>query len=171
MIVKAFIRSGKKDEIVTFSPHYYSALTCKEKGLPDTPLKLRLIRVDLPNTVEVLITSLCDSRKYHSRIFKSRYHLRWGVEENYKRLKQWVEIENFSGKSVLSVKQDFYAKILAANLTQLISTASEEIIKKNNRNTQVNYKINMAQAILSTLKPRSDRLRPMASVSDSIKRF
>jgi len=31
-------------------------------------------------------------------------------------LKQWVEIENFSGKSVLSIKQDFHAEILAMNL-------------------------------------------------------
>jgi len=47
----------------------------------------------------VLITNLMDSDKYHVGLFKSLYHLRWGIEENYKRLKQWLEIENFSGKS------------------------------------------------------------------------
>jgi len=47
--------------------------------------------------------------------------LRWGIEENYKRLKQWLEIENFSGKSVLTIKQDFYAKIVAENLTTLVT--------------------------------------------------
>jgi hypothetical protein len=63
--------------------------------------------------------SLCASRiKVTSRevdLFKELYYLRWGIEENYKRLKQWVEIENFSGKSVLSIQQDFYnapAKII-----------------------------------------------------------
>jgi len=46
-----------------------------------------------------------------------------GAEENYKRLKQWVEIGEFSGKSVLSVKQDFYAKVLSTNLTAMIANA------------------------------------------------
>jgi len=79
------------------------------------------VRVDLPGGVEVLITNLMDSDKYDAGLFKSLYHLRWGIEENYKRLKQWVEIENFSGKSALSVQQDFYAKIVASNLTALMA--------------------------------------------------
>ncbi len=45
---------------------------------------------------------------------------------NYKRLKQWVEIENFSGKSVLSIQQDFYAKIVASNLTALMEIAAQK---------------------------------------------
>jgi len=52
------------------------------------PIKLRLVRVDLPNEVEVLITNLMDTGLYEASLFKSLYHLRWGVEENYKRLKQ-----------------------------------------------------------------------------------
>ena len=57
--------------------------------------------------------------------------MRWGIEESYKRLKQWVEIENFSGKSVLPVKQGFHVKIVAANLTSLIGLAAQErVVKK-----------------------------------------
>jgi len=109
IVVKDFIASNKKEALVTFQPGKQALRICKEKGLPVTPVTLRLIRVDLPNEIEVLITNLTDSVKFDVSIFKSLYHLRWGVEENYKRLKQWVEIENFSGKSALSVKQDFYA--------------------------------------------------------------
>jgi hypothetical protein len=29
---------------------------------------------------------------------QSLYHLRWGIKENYKCLKQWLEIENFCRK-------------------------------------------------------------------------
>ncbi len=82
--------------------------------------------MQLPNEVEVLITNLVDSQKYDVSVFKSLYHLRWGVEENYKRLKQWVEIENFSGTSALSVQQDFYAKIVSTNLTALMAMASQK---------------------------------------------
>ena len=107
-------------EVITFKPNKSSLKTCEEKGLPTQPITLRLVRVELPNEVEVLVTNLMDEETYNHSIFKSLYHLRWGIEENYKRLKQWVEIENFSGKSALSVKQDFYAKIVASNLTALM---------------------------------------------------
>jgi len=113
-VVKDFIASNKKEALVTFKPGKQALRICKEKGLPITPVILRLVRVNLPNEVEVLITNLTDESEFDVSIFKSLYHMRWGIEENYKRLKQWTEIENFSGKSTLSVKQDFYAKIVAA---------------------------------------------------------
>jgi hypothetical protein len=36
------------------------------------------------------------------------YHTRWPVEEDYKALKSRIEVENWSGKSVLAVYQDFH---------------------------------------------------------------
>ena len=128
LLVKAFVKSGKREAIVTFKPNKPSIKTCNEKGLSSKPITLRLVRVDLPNEVEVLITSLMDEEIYDYTLFKSLYHLRWGIEENYKRLKQWAEIENFSGKSALSVQQDFYAKIVASNLTTLLEIQSQEIV-------------------------------------------
>jgi len=114
---------------------------------------LRLVRVDLPNETEVLVTNLMDEAVYDCSVFKSLYHLRWGIEENYKRLKQWVEIENFSGKSTLSVKQDFYAKIVASNLTTLLAIQAQEIVDKRTRELRRSYQINYAQA-LSKMKHR-----------------
>ena len=153
LAVKAFVESHKKQAVVTFEPNKTSIKTCKEKGIPVSPIKLRLVRVELDNEVEVLITNLMDSDQYPVGLFKSLYHLRWGVEENYKRLKQWVEIENFSGKSTLSVQQDFYAKIVAANLTALMAMASQKITVKETRHLKRNYQINFAQA-LSKMKHR-----------------
>lgn len=124
LLVKEFIESNKKEDVVMFIPNNPSKRTCREKNIPIAPIKLRLVRVELKNEVEVLITNLLDSDKYDVSVFKSLYHLRWGIEENYKRLKQWVEIENFSGKSALSVQQDFYAKIVASNLTSLMVNAA-----------------------------------------------
>lgn len=147
LIVKAFIKSNKKESIVTYTPNKTSIKTCEEKGLPTTPIKLRLVRVDLPGGVEVLITNLMDSDKYDAGLFKSLYHLRWGIEENYKRLKQWVEIENFSGKSALSVQQDFYAKIVASNLTALMAIAAQKIVTTKTKDLKLKYQINFAQAI------------------------
>jgi len=153
LLIKAFVKSGKKETIVTFEPNKSSIQTCIEKGLPTTPISLRLVRVDLPNEVEVLITNLMDTKKYDAGLFKSLYHLRRGIEENYKRLKQWVEIENFSGKSALSVKQDFYAKIVAANLTALLAMAAHKIVVTKTKALKLKYQINFAQA-LSKMKHR-----------------
>jgi len=147
LVVKAFVESNKKEAIVTFDPNKYSINTCKQKGLPTSPIKLRLVRVELDNEVEVLITNLMDSNKYPVGLFKSLYHLRWGIEENYKRLKQWVEIESFSGKSTLSVQQDFYAKIVAANLTALMAMAAQKITVRETQHLKLNYQINFAQAL------------------------
>jgi len=153
LAVKEFIKSNKKEQVVTFTPTKSSIKTCEEKGLPTTPIKLRLVRVDLANEVEVLITNLMDSTAFNSSLFKSLYHQRWGIEENYKRLKQWVEIENFSGKSALSVKQDFYAKMVAMNLTALMAMAAQKTIEKKTQHHQLTYQINFAQAV-SKMKHR-----------------
>ena len=153
LLVKEFISSNKKEAIVTFEPNKSSMLSCEERGLPSAPITLRLVRVDLPNEVEVLITNLMDTNKYEASLFKSLYHLRWGIEENYKRLKQWVEVENFSGKSALSVKQDFYAKIVAMNLTALLAMAAKKTITEKTKHRKLHYQINFAQAI-SKMKHR-----------------
>ena len=147
LIVKDFIKSKKKEAVVTFHPNKSSIETCNKKGLSTKPITLRLVRVELPNEVEVLITNLTDKLKYKVDIFKSLYHMRWGVEENYKRLKQWVEIENFSGKSTLSVQQDFYAKIVSTNLTALMVMCSQKIVSKKTKHDKLKYHVNFAQAL------------------------
>ncbi len=151
--VKPFIASGKKQAIITYYPNKPSERSCVEKGISTQPIKVRLIRIDLPNEVEVLVTSLLDDKTYPSTLFKSLYHLRWGIEENYKRLKQWLEIENFSGKSALSVEQDFYAKIVASNLVALLTIEAQSQADKRTQHRQHHYQINAAQA-LSKMKHR-----------------
>ncbi len=144
---KAFADSGKAQTIVTLTPNKKSVEQCREKGLSTHSLKLRLIRVELDGDVEVLITNLMDEQVFPAHVFKELYHLRWGVEENYKRLKQWVEIENFSGKSALSVRQDFYAKVLTSNLTAMVANATQKQIDKTTHARKHAYKINFSQAL------------------------
>jgi len=145
---KAFADSGEAQTIITLTPNKKSLEQCKEKGLPIHPLKLRLIRVELDgDDIEVLITNLMDEQAFPAHVFKELYHLKWGVEENDKRLKQWVEIENFSRKSALSVKQDFYAKVLTSNLTVMVANAAQKHVAKTTSDRQHIYQINFAQAL------------------------
>ena len=147
LIYKQFAESGKAETVITLEPNKRSVEQCIEKGLPTCPLRLRLIRVELDGEVEVLITNLMDEEAIPAGEFKELYHLRWGAEENYKRLKQWVEIENFSGKSVLSVKQDFHAKVLTTNLTAMVANAAQKQVDKATTHHKYDYQVNFAQAL------------------------
>jgi len=145
---KAFADSGKAQTLATLTPNKKSVEQCREKGLSTHSLKIRLIRAELDADidVEVLITNLMDEQIFPAHIFKELYHLRWGIEENDKRLKQWVEIEYFSGKSTVSVKQDFYAEVLTSNLTAMVANAAQKQTDKTTSARQHAYKINFSQA-------------------------
>ncbi len=55
-------------------------------------------------------------------------------QEDYKVMKCRIEIENFTGKSVLSVYQDFHARIFSKNLTTIMTfPARLEIEQKKSR--------------------------------------
>lgn len=144
---EVFAHSGATEALITIEPNKISRQQCIDKHLPTEPLTLRLVRVELENEVEVLITNLLDNKRYPAGEFKSLYHLRWGVEENYKRLKKWVEIENFTGKSALSVKQDFYAKVLSSNLTAMLVNAAQHLVDEKTLSRKLPYQVNFAQAI------------------------
>jgi hypothetical protein len=144
---KAFAASGKSEQIITLNPVGEAHKTCHEKGLSIAPITVRLIRVELGDEVEVLVTNLMDKTQYPASEFKALYHLRWGIEENYKRFKQWVEIENFTGKSVLSVKQDFYARIVSLNVTTMAVNAAQKQVDKSTRKRKLVYQVNFAQAL------------------------
>ena len=143
---RRFVDSGAQHAVVTLRPNKRSLEQCIERGLSVEPMQLRLVRVDLPGEVEVLITNLMDETVYDATQFKALYHQRWGCEENYKRFKHWVEIENFSGKSALSVKQDFHAKVVTMNLTALMMLAAQRRVEKKQNRKHV-YQVNFAQAL------------------------
>ena len=149
-LARDFVQSGQPDAIVTYRPNRTSRQQCEEMNLSDTPLTLRLIRVDLPGETEVLVTNLMDEKRFPAHQFKRLYHLRWGVEEYYKRLKYHQEVENLSGKSVLVVMQDFHAKILCGNLTAALAIAGQRHLNRHTQQNQTTrektYQINFAQA-------------------------
>jgi hypothetical protein len=69
------------------------------------------------------------------------------VEEDYKTMKHWIEIENFSGKSVLSIYQDFHAKVFSKNLTSALVFQTQGEIDLNTKNYKHQYKKNFTQTL------------------------
>jgi len=147
-VVKKFYESGEKEQIVKIEPSALSNRKCFEMGLDKKPIRARLIRIELESgETEVLITSLTDSKQFPYELFSNLYHLRWPIEEDYKALKYRLQIENWSGKTVHSVYQDFHAKCFSKNFTAAVaSTTTNDIIKKSFALKHV-HQINFAQAL------------------------
>ncbi len=147
-IIRKFYNSGKKEKIILLPPSAASIKQCQQMGLSIKPLKLRLVRVELDTgETEILITSLLDYKAYPHEIFKELYQRRWPIEEDYKIMKCRVEVENFSGKSVESVYQDFHAKVFIMNLTAALAYPTREIIEQESQHKKYSYQINFTQAL------------------------
>ena len=146
-----FVSSGERERIIDLSlPSQESRRQCREHDLPTTPLRVRLIRVDLPNgEVEVLGTSLTDADLYPAGEFQALYHLRWSNEEKFKRNKCRAEMENFSGLSPWTVLQDFYARIFSMNLTVLLAWPIQPEIEQQYAERKYRYQVNWASALIA----------------------
>ena len=146
--VKTFVSSGARSAVTTLQPSVAAQAQCEEYNLSSEPVPVRLVRVELDTgEVEVLITSLLDEKAYPVSRFKALYHLRWGIEEGYKREKSRIEIENFSGKSALVVYQDFHAKVLALNLASLFAWVAQAIADRLYAKRRYRYQIDFANAL------------------------
>lgn len=147
-IVQNFIQSGAQESIIDLHASYQSKNECNEMGLDTAPLRLRLIRIELETgEIEVLITSLIDEQQFPYDVFMDLYHKRWPVEVDYLFMKQRIEVGNFSGESVLSVYQDFHAKVLAKNLTWILASPAQNAVENEINEKKHEYQLNMTQAI------------------------
>ena len=76
---------------------------------------------------------------------KEAYFKRWQIEISYDVLKNKLHIENFTGKTKITIEQDFYAQIYTFNVLQDIKHTANAEIKdnKNNNNLKYEYKVNI----------------------------
>ena len=110
-------------------------------------LKMRVLKFKLESGVtEILITNLFDKDEQTFTVddFKELYFKRWGIEVKYNELKNRLQIENFTGKTRISIEQDFYATIYLANMVALAKKDANRIIEEENKdkNLKYEYKVN-----------------------------
>jgi len=142
--VSDFVKSDCFDKIVTLKVTERQKKFVKENGLPEV-LTVRLVKVILSNgTIEVLITSLLDGKKYELEDFKWLYNKRWCIETYFSRLKNLLEVERFSSKTVIGIEQDFHSLVFLSTLESIMIKEDEEKIGKANleKKLKYNYKIN-----------------------------
>ena len=86
-----------------------------------------MIRIILPSgEVEVLATSLLDENEFSEIEFKHLYSLRWGVETFFSKIKGRLALENFTGRTVESIYQDFWSTIFISNLETMMTEDLEK---------------------------------------------
>ena len=148
-IAKDLVESGKKEVIVKLMPsEKFLKKYGSEQEVIAKPIKCRFICIELPSgEKEVLATSLTDTQKFPYKLFKKLYHLRWGIEESYKKDKHRLQLENFSGKTITAIYQDFYANMLLGNLTSILSSSLDKRIEKKKKNAKHDYQVNITTAI------------------------
>lgn len=146
--ISLMLANGETDKIVSLPCSKKSIKNLGELGLTRDPISVRVSIVELNGgEKEVLVSSLFDQNEFPLEVLKDLYFLRWGIEEKYKQTKHRVEIANFSGKTPISIRQDFFAKIFTMNLTALLMFPVKKQIKQDSMDRKYEYKTNWSKAL------------------------
>lgn len=107
--------------------------------------RVRVVKFPLPSgEIETLITDLPQDT-FETTDFQTLYFKRWPIETRYDTLKIKLQLENFTGKTVLSVFQDFYASMFLSNMATFAKYVTDAEIQKDNadKNLDYEYKTNV----------------------------
>ena len=163
-VVNEFWDSDETERLVTL-PMSQTVRTRKyvrQNGLPETvPVRLMKFTLDT-GEVEVLLTTLCDRRRYPRAEFKEVYHWRWNEETFLDRVKNIFEVERFSGFSEIAIKQDFFGVIFLATLESILTKgpqselAEQDHKRRNKTRAMVNRAVSYVSLIDHTVQLLAD---------------
>ena len=110
---------------------------------------VRILKVLLPTgEIETLVTNLDENLLPLSKA-ADLYFKRWTIETSFDTLKSKLQLENFSGKTKVSVLQDFYATVYIAGFAMICAADATKQIQKNDQGKNLKYvrKANMNRSI------------------------
>ena len=153
-----------EDDIeVYYHPSHFAKKACLNEGVTYDSLKVRLVKIKLsPGQYEVLATNIFDE-DLEINDFKALYSLRWGVEEEFKRMKSRVELEAYSGKLLDFVYQDFYADVIRLNISSILAKKSRDdlkgqgIKKRHIHAPNMSYVLPKTRSFIAILFHKSDK--------------
>lgn len=149
--VSDFMQSPDEDKIINLGPNHRAIHKMKQYGFSvslQTTIPVRMIKVALrTGEIEVLLTNLYDSEKYRKEIFEKLYFMRWKIETSYNHDKNVLQLGQFSGHTLWSIEQDFYATTFVSNLQSIIEKQCEPYLKIKNKTRKHDYQINKTLSI------------------------
>ena len=119
----------------------------RKKGYED--ICVRVIKFKLPSgEEETLITDLFDKRMGISA-FKELYFMRWPIETKYDELKNKLAVENFSGRTLNAVMQDFFIAMFIANVIAVARWEAQVDVDaaREHKDNKYDYHVNASQAV------------------------
>lgn len=155
LYLKAKLKKMKSnDEIIEINItnnrlKHFNDLKLREKVRRMGRVKIRIVLVDIGNDeLEILATNLT-KEEFTIEELKELYGKRWAIETGFDRLKNILEIEDFSGTRRIIIEQDFYAHIFVYNLAITIKSDAEKRITRTPRNTEdkITYHSNFAKIV------------------------
>jgi hypothetical protein len=130
-IFRSFAGSGNLDitveiDVKTLSKNVQNRYFKEEIALgqgTDFPKKfqIRLLKLLGKDGEYILLaTNLLDNVLYPYEDFRFVYHCRWGSETDYDKLKNVIQVENFSSITPLGILQEFHSATLVQNIASLV---------------------------------------------------
>jgi hypothetical protein len=118
-------------------------------------LDVRVIKFTLDSgELEMLITNIDDGR-LGVNAFKKLYFMRWSIETKYDFVKNKLQLENFTSRTIKGVKQDFYTIMYLTNVAA--AAAHDAQLKADaarlGKNNKYEYCVNMNE-LIGILKDR-----------------
>jgi len=156
------------DMIITLKPQTKAIKSlCLNNELP-LEIKVRFVKVVLDNgEIEILATSVLDNKLLKTSDFEELYFQRWKIETCYEIIKNRLSLENFTGTTTLSIKQDFYATIFVSNIEAIVTYDLNEELKDKKNKTEQKYQQKVNKSIsFNTIKNYSFKLFYLKDDSD-----
>ena len=128
------IYTMKNSKLVKTHPEIYHPVRYNRNSVflnPDHPeyrMKLRIVRLQLDDDYECLITNLPDEEVSPAQL-KKIYWLRWGIETSFRELKYTIGLVDFHSGKVESIEQEILARAILYNFCQIIVKHTESIEK------------------------------------------
>ena len=146
------VKTGFNNDIDNL-PNGDHTIVLQREGEKD--ICVRVLKFPLKSgEIETLVTDITDKRM-GTNAFKTLYFKRWPIETKYGEIKNKLEIENFSGRTVDAIKQDFYITMYMSNIVTVASWEAQPIIEqeRENKDNRYDYQVNINHAI-GVLKDR-----------------
>jgi hypothetical protein len=130
-----------------------------------TPLRLRLVKVKIGKTSMWMLTSVLDEKKLTIQMIIKYYKLRWGIEVEYRGLKQTVDKRNLRCRNCDRVYLELNWSIRAMAFAELIALR-EQIPEDNPRDTKKQSYDTKDRSLASTMRALRHCMRNLNKFSD-----